>query len=123
MLDTLKSWLQPGTSAPSAAQKETRCLCCGKCCRYFGGHLHASAHDMERWKKQGRDDLLNRVNRLGWIWVDPETKQMLDPCPFLEQADEQRWICSINETKPDICRDYPTIAHEFRCLSGGFLKF
>lgn len=123
MLDTLKGWLQPGTSAPAAAHKETRCLCCGKCCRYFGGHLHASKRDLERWKQQQRDDLLSRVNRLGWLWVDPVTKQLLDPCPFLEQADQQQWICSINDTKPDICRDYPTIAHEFRCLSGGFLKF
>lgn len=123
MLDTLKGWLQLGTSTPTAAQKKTRCLCCGKCCRYFGGHLHASAQDMERWKQQGRDDLLSRVNRLGWIWVDPDTKQLTDPCPFLEQADQQTWICSINDTKPDICRDYPTMAHGFRCLSGGFLKF
>ena len=102
--------------------KSGGCDCCGRCCTYFGGHLHASDHDLKRWHQQGREDLLSRVNRLGWIWVDPETKQMLDPCPFLEQADEQRWICSINDTKPDICRDYPTMAHEFRCLSGVFLK-
>jgi len=122
MLDTLKGWLQLGTSAPSAVQKETRCLCCGKCCRYFGGHLHTSAQDLERWKQQGRVDLLSRVNRLGWIWVDPETKQLLDPCPFLEQTDQRCWICSINDTKPDICRDYPTLAHGHHCLSGVFLK-
>jgi len=40
----------------------------------------------------------------------------------LLQADKQHWICSISDTKPDICRDYPTMAHGFRYLSGVFLK-
>jgi len=44
------------------------------------------------------------------------------PCPFLLQLDEQRKGCMINETKPDICRDYPTLAHGHHCLSGIFLK-
>lgn len=104
------------------APKRTGCACCGRCCISFGGHLLASKRDIARWQQQGRDDLLARVNRLGWIWVDPVTKQLLDPCPWLEQAGQQRYICGINDTKPDICRDYPTLAHGHRCLSGGFLK-
>lgn len=102
--------------------QRTGCACCGKCCLYFGGHLHASDRDLARWKREGRDDLLARVNRLGWIWVDPVTKQLVDPCPFLTPDGPERWVCSINDTKPDICRDYPTLAHGHRCLSGGFLK-
>jgi Fe-S-cluster containining protein len=104
-----------------AEKKETRCLCCGDCCRFFGGHLNASKHDLERWRKEGRGDLLCRVNRLGWIWVDPETGQLMDPCPFLQHFREEMFLCSIQETKPDICRDYPTLAHGRRCLRGGFL--
>lgn len=120
MFKTLQGWLQ--THFKEAQTKQTCCLCCGRCCDSFGGHLNASAQDLARWKQEGREDLLSRVNRLGWIWVDPETKQMLDPCPFLQQIDEQRKGCSINDTKPDICRAYPTLAHGNRCLSGGFLK-
>lgn len=121
MYKTLTRLLLPG-SGNHQAPKSVGCACCGRCCTYFGGHLHASDHDLKRWRQQGREDLLSRVNLLGWIWVDPETGQMLDPCPFLEQADEQRWICSINDTKPDICRDYPTLAHGKRCLRGVFLN-
>jgi len=100
---------------------EAHCLCCGQCCESFGGHLHASEHDKQRWQKEGRDDLLARVNRLGWIWVDPDTKERLDRCPFIQETPEQLKICVIQDTKPDICRDYPTLAHGKRCLRGVFL--
>ncbi|MDD5287197.1 MAG: YkgJ family cysteine cluster protein [Desulfuromonadaceae bacterium] len=101
---------------------KTGCACCGRCCEAFGGHLHASARDLARWEHESRDDLLKHVNRLDWIWVDPETKKLLDPCPFIKQIADNKKICGIYETRPDICRDYPTLAHGHRCLSGGFLK-
>jgi Fe-S-cluster containining protein len=120
MLETLKEYLH-GLRDHAVPKTEKVCICCGKCCEYFGGHLHASAEDLKRWREQGRDDLLSRVNRLGWIWVDPVTKQMVDPCPFLERIAPDRQICRINDTKPDICRAYPTLAHGHRCLRGVFL--
>ncbi len=101
---------------------QVRCLCCGECCESFGGHLPASEHDIKRWRREGREDLLNRVNRLGWIWVDPDTKALLERCPFIDKISEQQSLCAIQETKPDICRDYPTLAHGKRCLRGVFLK-
>lgn len=106
----------------STEKHEIRCLCCGECCEDFGGHLHASTSDLERWRREGRDDLLARVNRLDWIWVDPETKGLLERCPFIVKVSEQKSICGIQETKPDICRAYPTIAHGKRCLHGVFMK-
>jgi Fe-S-cluster containining protein len=105
-----------------ATKDDTRCLCCGDCCREFGGHLNACRSDLERWRREGRDDLLCRVNRLGWIWVDPETGHLLDPCPFLRPAGDDTTLCDIQETKPAMCRDYPTLAHGRRCLRGVFLK-
>ena len=120
MFEALNQWLH--THFKRRKPEKAGCACCGKCCLYFGGHLHASDRDRARWQREKRDDLLGRVNRLGWIWVDPETKQLVEPCPFLQKFDEQTWGCSINETKPDICRDYPTLAHGHRCLSGVFLK-
>lgn len=121
MIETLKQWLHC-TWMEDRKREKTRCLCCGECCKAFGGHLHTSKRDLERWQSEGRSDLLDRVNRLGWIWVDPQTKQLEDPCPFIEQTGPQTAICSIYETRPDICRDYPTLAHSHRCLRGGFLK-
>lgn len=120
MFKALKKLLSPDTAIE--VKTDSRCACCGSCCEYFGGHLHASDHDMERWRREGREDLLCRVNRLGWIWVDPETKELLERCPFIARISEQQSICSIQETKPDICRAYPTLAHGKRCLRGGFLK-
>ncbi len=98
--------------------KKPECACCGRCCESFGGHLTTSPRDLERWEREKRIDLLNRTNRLGWIWVDPQTKELLDRCPFIVKLDEQRYGCAIQETKPDICRDYPTLAHGKRCVSG-----
>lgn len=116
MLGLLKKWFEPVDVGSSS------CACCGHCCESFGGHLRATEQDMKRWRSEGRDDLLARINRLGWIWVDPKTKQLEDPCPFIERTPDHKGLCRINETKPDMCRDYPTLAHGHRCLSGVFLK-
>lgn len=120
MLKALKFWLYSDVLGRKSA--ENRCACCGRCCEAFGGHLHASKQDLERWQHEGREDLLRRVNRLGWIWVDPETKFREECCPFILKIDAERSVCSINETKPAICRAYPTLAHGRRCLRGVFLK-
>ena len=120
MFTALRIWL--GNDAHSTKTGETRCACCGNCCEAFGGHLNASKQDLERWQREGREDLLSRVNRLGWIWVDPVTKERIELCPFIHKLDAERSVCAINDTKPAICRDYPTLAHGRRCLRGGFLK-
>jgi Fe-S-cluster containining protein len=103
-------------------ERKSGCLCCGKCCELFGGHLNASKADIERWRNLGREDLLNRVNRLGWIWVDPETKRREEKCPFLRRTGPETAYCTIHDVKPDICRAYPTLAHGRRCPRGVFLN-
>jgi Fe-S-cluster containining protein len=102
----------------------TGCLCCGRCCESFGGHLHASKRDLARWKAEGREDLLRRVSAIGWLWMDPVTGRLaLDGCPFLVRESPERALCAIQETKPDMCREYPTLAHGKRCPRGGFLAW
>lgn len=98
-----------------------RCRSCGRCCEAFGGHLQASRADLERWRRLGREDLLRRVSPIGWIWIDPATGALEPSCPFLERTGPTTARCAIHEIKPDICRDYPTLAHGRRCLSGVFL--
>ena len=120
MIETLTRWLTRQTN--QAENRQVKCLCCGECCEAFGGHLNASKTDLERWRNQGRDDLLDRVNRLGWIWVEPQSKRLEQSCPFLDRQDGKTAICGIQETKPAMCRDYPTLAHGRRCLRGVFLK-
>ncbi len=119
-LDTIKHYFTgPDAQVPAATGG---CACCGDCCKFFGGHLNVTHSDVTRWKREGRGDLLGRVNRLGWIWCDPDTGKLVDPCPFLQKNGPDTAVCSINDTKPAMCRDYPTMAHGFRCLRGGFIK-
>lgn len=103
------------------ATADRACLRCGRCCESFGGHLNASRADLARWRRLGREDLLRRVSAIGWIWIDPETGLLEKACPFLERVGPDRQICTINDVKPDMCRDYPTLAHGRRCLRGVFL--
>lgn len=98
------------------------CRGCGRCCEAFGGHLQASKADIERWTRLGREDLLRRVSSIGWIWIDPATGTLEPACPFLERTGPDTALCAIHDIKPDICRDYPTMAHGRRCLRGVFLS-
>lgn len=120
MIEALKRWLHCDSATPD--NTVSICACCGECCEAFGEHLHASKADLERWRREGREDLLSRVNRLDWIWVDPVTKKTLQRCPFIVRLNDEKSICGIQDTKPDICRAYPTLAHGHRCLKGVFLK-
>ena len=99
-------------------KKSEGCLACGDCCKEFSWHLKASERDIERWRQLGRDDLLSRVNRLGWIWVEPRTKKRLPVCPYLVRTTPEKAHCAIHDIKPDICRAYPTLAHDRCCIRG-----
>jgi len=106
-----------GSPAPGA-RAGSGCRDCGACCESFGGHLRASKTDLERWRAEGREDLLSRVNRLGWLWVDPVSARPLERCPHLERVDGETTRCRIHRTKPEMCRSYPTLAHGRRCVRG-----
>jgi Fe-S-cluster containining protein len=104
------------------------CEQCGMCCTLYRGTKWAQNSDLLRWHDEGRPDILIHVaatskcgelvnctlmtrDRLSELicgdgWADPDTRKSIDKCPFLLQADEKRWICSIHKTKPDICRSY-----------------
>jgi Fe-S-cluster containining protein len=110
-----------GIGDAARSMPERACLCCGRCCDLFGGHLNASKADLERWRTLGREDLLRRVSSIGWIWMSPETGRLEPACPFLERVGPDQARCTIHPIKPDICRSYPTLAHGRRCLRGVFL--
>lgn len=97
------------------------CLACGTCCREFSWHLKAGERDLARWRELGRDDLLARVNGLGWLWVDPETGVREEICPYLVETSPDQTHCSIHDIKPDICHRYPTYETGHRCVKGLYL--
>ena len=99
-------------------EEPSRCLGCGECCEEFGDTLAAEEADLARWSGEGRGDLLARVGEGGALWVDPQTGEDLDRCPYLERTGPDAARCSIHATKPDMCRAYPDDAHGFHCLRG-----
>lgn len=94
------------------------CRCCGHCCLNLVDAYQGcvSDADLQRWRQQGRDDLLAWVvtldlgpgNQLHTAWVDPDTGDDVERCPWLlDRIDGSGHLCGIDATKPDHCRNYP----------------
>jgi len=95
------------------------CLQCGNCCRW-AGFRYVLKEDKDRWLKEGRKDILKYVGEktVGDCGEDAYTftaypvisdiKKGLDrkPCVFLKKKDK-KYECSIHDTKPIVCREYP----------------
>lgn len=69
--------------------------------------------DIRRWKKEGRNDILSCLSHLGYggydfydAWFDSETGEELEDCPFLEKIGRGKYVCKIQETKPEVCKAY-----------------
>lgn len=93
-----------------------KCEQCGHCCLDLNAFATcASEDDIRRWEAAGRDDILAWVCRMQLgdsfiydIWMDPETGEDVDRCPWLQELpDARKYVCGIQDVKPDICRDYP----------------
>ncbi|MFH0861461.1 MAG: YkgJ family cysteine cluster protein [Candidatus Altiarchaeota archaeon] len=111
--------------------KKFVCSRCGDCCRYWGGMASATDNDLRRWMLGGRKDILQYVelgivadngikfirgdewdgsdNRvIANMFISPRTKKEMINCPFLIKETKKRtYKCKINDTKPDICREFP----------------
>ncbi|PLX40387.1 MAG: hypothetical protein C0608_09130 [Deltaproteobacteria bacterium] len=101
------------------------CAACGICCDLYGFTLTADAGDLERWRVEGRGDLLAMVGEDGLLWLEPETGEHLDHCPHLgrvKNGGSLHALCAIHRTKPHICRSYPTELHRYNCVGGRTFK-
>jgi Fe-S-cluster containining protein len=88
------------------------CTQCGKCCtKYSQGGLSATAEEIEMWALF-RPDIADYVQN-GKIWMDPNTGQQIDLCPFLRLAPKSAesmqdiYTCDIYFDRPDDCKFYP----------------
>jgi len=84
------------------------CTQCGKCCiAYSDGGLSASSSEIDYWENH-KPNIFRYVHR-GNIWIDPDTKQPLKRCPFLEvlQGTPVKHGCKIYLDRPEDCRHYP----------------
>lgn len=85
------------------------CKRCGKCCK---GHITTITYtDIQRWTEQKRVDILahvtyeesnEKLNSGFYFLPDPLSKE----CPFLSREN----TCSIHDTKPKVCRNFPLTA-------------
>lgn len=94
-----------------------RCRECGSCCRTlidaYNGEV--SSADLARWQKAGRLDILARIdsrdyghgNIVHYAWIDPESGDDVDLCPWLIPSGSGGWRCAIHTLKPDHCRAFP----------------
>ncbi|PWR72105.1 YkgJ family cysteine cluster protein [Methanospirillum lacunae] len=100
------------------------CLRCGRCCRY-GPSINANSTDLKRWVIEDRTDILTffqayctdgsyvncaffknpqSLSRVLWTdMINPDTNDYYKDCPFLRPLSENKWYCSIYETRPAIC--------------------
>lgn len=93
--------------------KEFFCKQCGHCCLNFGAHQScATGNDVALWEESGRYDILEWVDEVGYgvhdIWISPRTGDDVGRCPWLRKLPRlEKYICRIQEVKPEICRNYP----------------
>ena len=91
------------------------CTNCGKCCTNtsYMGSLTTSGEDVIRWRREGRTDILAFAAVMGPpddpyadLWVDQNGNERLR-CPFVRKVPNQnRYLCRIYESRPQIFRDY-----------------
>ena len=88
------------------------CRCCGQCCLTLIDAYNGcvSDEDLKRWRQSGRDDILAWVktldlgttNKLHTAWVDPESGDDVERCPWLiDRLNQKGHLCGIEEIKPD----------------------
>jgi Fe-S-cluster containining protein len=93
-------------------RKRPTCSMCGKCCSAPTVMITKPA-DYKRWVKQGRLDILQYASvppqhGYGDLWKDAENGETPTHCPFIKKISDDKYICTIQDTKPKVCR-------EFRC--------
>jgi Fe-S-cluster containining protein len=94
------------------------CKACGICCEMYGTTINASPCDLDRWRSEGRDDILAHVGPEGELWVNASTEERVALCPFYFRDGPDSGGCEIHDTKPRTCRLYPTVHHNWRCVTG-----
>ncbi|HHO76589.1 MAG TPA: YkgJ family cysteine cluster protein [Deltaproteobacteria bacterium] len=93
----------------SNEKKSPACTRCGKCC-LADMIAYVTSEDLERWKKQDRQDILHIIENEQAVWlgdhfISARTGRLIYGCPFLE-VEGEIFTCSIYETRPKVCADY-----------------
>ena len=93
------------------------CTQCGRCCTNpdFMERLGITEGDKTRWRQQGRHEILAQINdEMGW--------RELGPCPFVLMIGDGRYTCTIYDTRPETCREYPIAVIHMRFVDCEMLE-
>ena len=87
--------------------KPMECLRCGRCC-LVDFTAYATEEDIRRWETEGRDDILDILEREQTLWegdrlMSRESGTALTGCRFFA-FDGERYFCAIHGTSPAVCR-------------------
>ena len=83
------------------------CLRCGTCCM-ADMIADADAKDLERWRHEGRDDILRIYRDARWMgdhFISVATGMTIHDCPFLDW-EGGLFTCRIHGTRPRVCREF-----------------
>ncbi|MBN2239653.1 MAG: YkgJ family cysteine cluster protein [Dehalococcoidales bacterium] len=91
-------------------RKRPRCSQCGECCR-APVVLITKTSDYKRWVEQGREDILKHatvppLRGYGDLWIDIRGTEDSPYCPFIKKTSEGKYTCTIQDTKPEVCRGF-----------------
>jgi Fe-S-cluster containining protein len=83
--------------------------------------IAATDEDLSRWKREGRQDILDKVKVIADpktgrviaadLWFNPATGKEYVYCPWLRRNRDGKAACLIHGTKPQYCRDYVCRRH------------
>ncbi len=90
------------------AEDMITCIRCATCC--LPGLSLVCDADLERWKREKRDDILHIYENRHPVWagdhiISSENGCNQSGCPFLQSGDGG-FSCSIYDTRPDVCRNF-----------------
>lgn len=83
------------------------CKRCGRCC-LADFTAYVTEEDIGRWKAEGRDDILDVLEKEEAVWegdrlMSRESGTPLGGCRFFA-FDGKSFYCAIHETRPAVCR-------------------
>lgn len=90
--------------------KKPQCSQCGECCRAPMVMITRTS-DYKRWAAQGRDDILKLTavpppGGYGDFLTDTGKTENPEYCPFIEKIGDDKFICTIYDTRPKVCKTF-----------------